>query len=178
MELRDIYDINREKTGDIKEISYRLKEDEYLLSVHICIFNSKDEMLIQKRQSNMKTWKNKWELTSGGLVSAGENSNIAGEREIFEELGIKIDLKNIRPHLTLNFPKGFDDIFLVNMDLEIEDLILQEDEVKEVKWASYDEIIDMIDKKEFVPYYHSIIKMLFDIRNSYSSYSNEEDKFK
>lgn len=80
------------------------------LVVHACIFNSDGEVLIQQRQSFKDGWPNKWDVTVGGRAIAGDDSGAAIERELFEELGLKINLRNRRPHLTVNFNGGFDDI--------------------------------------------------------------------
>ncbi len=45
MELWDIYDIDRNKTDKIMERGAKFNEGDYHLAVHICIFNSKGEMI-------------------------------------------------------------------------------------------------------------------------------------
>ncbi|WP_406543560.1 hypothetical protein [Clostridium ljungdahlii] len=84
-----------------------------------------------------------------------------------EELGIKINLQDIRPHLTINFDNGFDDVYLIQKDIDIVDLTLQYEEVKCVKWASKEEIFSMIDSGEFISYYKSLIQLFFDSKNQY-----------
>ena len=42
------------------------------------------------------------------------------------------------------------------------ELSLQENEVLAVKWVKSDEIMDMIDRDEFVPYPKSYIRLIFD----------------
>lgn len=46
-------------------------------------------------------------------------------RELEEEIGLKLDLSNTRPHLTVNFDEGFDDIYLVEADIDLDELTLQ-----------------------------------------------------
>ena len=152
MEYWDIYDVERKKTG--KEIvrGEELKENEYHLVVHACIFNSNGEMLIQQRQSFKDGWPNMWDLTCGGSAIKGETSQMAVKRELFEELGIEIDINNIRPNFTVNFDKGFNDIYLINKDIDLTTLKFQYEEVQNAKWASREEIISMILKGEFIPF--------------------------
>lgn len=171
MEIWDIYDKYRNRTGKTTSDKSKLGKEGYHLVVHICIFNSKGEMLVQQRQSNSKHWGDHWDLSAGGSALSGELSYETAERETLEEIGIKLDLKNIRPHLSLNFPRGFDDVFLIEKDIEIENLVLQEEEVKDIKWASREDIVKMIEDDEFVPYYISYINMLFDIRKSYRTHT-------
>lgn len=110
-----------------------------------------------------------WDITVGGSAIQGDNSQSAAERELFEEIGLKIDLTNIRPHITVNFTKGFDDYYLIEQDIDINELSLQYEEVQKVKWASKEEIFSMIDDGQFIPYYKSLIQLLFDNRKQYGS---------
>jgi len=167
MELWDIYDIARNKTNRAMVRGEDFNKGDYHMVVHICIFNSKGEMLIQQRQQFKEGWPNMWDITVGGSAIKGDTSQMAVERELLEELGIKINMQNIRPHLTINFDNGFDDVYLIQKDIDIADLTLQYEEVQYVKWASKEEIFSMIDSGEFIPYYQSLIQLFFDIKNQY-----------
>ncbi len=162
----DIYDRNRIKTGRTIERGNKLESGDYRLVIHVCIFNSKGEMLVQQRQPWKKGWPNMWDFSVGGCVVAGEDSNTSAEREVFEELGYKLDLSEERPYLTIDFENGFNDFFIVKRDIDINSLTLQEGEVKDAKWASREDILKMLDKGKFVPYYSSFINLIFDIKES------------
>lgn len=167
-EIIDIYDKHRQKTGKtIQRINIsEQQKGEYRLVVHVCIFNSAGEMLIQQRQPFKRIFPDKWDITAGGAVMSGETSERAGERELFEETGLKVSLKEIHPSASLNFYDGFNDFYLVEKDdIDIENLHLQYEEVKAVKWATKQQIFDMIDTGEFIPYNKGIIEMLFFKRN-------------
>lgn len=170
MELWDIYDIDRIKTDRTMVRGEAFKDGDYHLVVHICIFNSKGEMLIQQRQSFKDGWPNMWDISVGGSAVQGDNSQTAAEREVLEELGIKLDLQGVRPHLTINYDTGFDDFYLIEKDIELSELKLQYEEVQNAKWASKEEILEMLEKEEFIPYYASLINLLFDTRKSYGSH--------
>jgi isopentenyldiphosphate isomerase len=144
-------------------------EEEYHMVVHVCIFNSRNEMLIQQRQPFKEGWPDMWDVTVGGSAIVGESSQAAAERELFEEIGYKIDLSHIRPHLTVNFEVGFDDYYLVENEVNIGILKLQFEEVQKVKWASRNEILAMIDNSEFIPYHKNLIKLFFDIRKKFGA---------
>lgn len=165
MEQFDIYDINRQKT-DRKGIrgEYTAPEDMRLV-VHICIFNTKGEMLIQHRQPFKKGWSGLWDISVGGSAISGDDSLMAAHREIMEELGLDLTI-NHRPNFNINFDGGFDDFYLVNWDGDISALNLQYEEVESVKWATRQEILSMIADGTFVPYYPSLINMIFDMKNS------------
>lgn len=173
MEYWDIYDINRKKTGKTMVRGDDFPDGAYHLVVHICIFNAEGEMLIQQRQPFKEGWPNMWDISVGGSAIAGDTSQKAAEREVREELGIEIDLKGVRPHLTINFDRGFDDIYLIEKNVDISELRLQPEEVQNVKWAGRKEILSMIEKGEFIPYYPELIKLFFEIRKKYGCISKE-----
>ncbi len=108
----------------------KIKENRYHLAVHICIFNKQGEMLIQHRQPFKSGWSDLWDITVGGSAVSGGTSQTAAEREVLEEIGYKLDLSNIRPSFTINFQNGFNDIYLVEREIEIDALKLQYEEVK------------------------------------------------
>ncbi len=143
---------------------------EYRLAVHVCIFNEKGEMLIQQRQPFKDGWPNMWDLSVGGCAQRGDTSQDAAEREAAEELGLHLDLQGIRPHITVNFYGGFDDIYLLEKEVDIDRLNLQYEEVQKVKWASVNEICAKIEEGTFIPYYPSLIRLLFDMRKQYGGY--------
>ena len=55
-----------------------------------------------------------------------------------------------------------DSIYIIRGDYDLTDLRLQQSEVLAARWACADEIMDMIDSEEFVPYHKSYIQLLFD----------------
>ena len=167
MELWDVYDMDRNKMNRTMVRGEAFNDGDYHLVVHVCIFNSKGEMLIQQRQPFKEGWPNMCDISVGGSAIQGDSSQTAAEREVLEELGIKLDLQGVRPHFTINFDRGFDDIYLVEKDISLCQLKLQYEEVQNATWASKEEILSMIDQGEFIPYYASLIHLLFDCRKSY-----------
>ncbi len=165
MEIWDLYDKERVKTGETVIRGRKFNSDRYRVVVHICIFNSDGKILIQHRQPFKKGWSNLWDISVGGHIISGETSSQGAEREVFEELGYKINLENIRPSLTINFDSGFDDIYIIKSDVDIGSLSLQYEEVSEVKWASVNEIFSMIDNGTFIPYHKSYIQILYDMKD-------------
>lgn len=113
MELWDIYNRDKTKTNKTMVRGEKFEKGAYHLVVHACIFNSKYEMLIQQRQPFKSGWPNMWDITVGVSALSGESSQTAIERELFEEIGLKIHLQDVQPHLTINFNEGFDDVYLI-----------------------------------------------------------------
>ena len=138
--------------------------DRYRLAIHVCLFNHEGSLLIQQRQPFKRKWSGLWDLSVAGSALCGENSQKAAERETLEELGLKIDLTFCRPALTVHWDKGFDDVFILTMDIDTKSLKLQEEEVESVRWSSLEEILMMIDSGIFIPYEKSFVELLFRLR--------------
>ncbi len=161
LEKWDIYNQDRIKDNLVISEKTKLKPGQFRLIVHVCIFNLKNEMLIQKRSKNKTLYPNLWDVSVSGSVLAGEDTRMAGERETFEELGYNLSLENERVSMTFNFDEGFDDFFLVKRDFDIKNLNLDKNEVTDVMWASEKEILSMLTKNTFLPYHKSFINLLF-----------------
>lgn len=174
MEIWDVYNRDRALVHKTMCRGEAFEHGAYHLVVHICIFNVADELLIQQRQSFKNGWPGMWDVTVGGSAVSGETSYSAAEREVLEELGYRIDLANVRPSLTVNFENGFDDFYLVEGDADISRLRLQYEEVKQIRWASKNDILSLIDSQVFIPYHKSLIELLFDMRKQMGAHRSEE----
>ena len=160
VEFFDLYDADRLPTGESLLRGTPTPDGKYRLLVHACVFNSKNEMLIQQRQ-NTKKWPNLWDLTSGGHVTAGEGTRTSAYRELLEEVGLDIDFTGVRPAVTVAFKDGWDDFYVVHSDEKAEDLVIQLDEVQAVKWATLEEVLRLRENDEFMPYTKSFLEYLF-----------------
>ncbi len=162
MEQWDLFNEDRTPTGKIINKGEKIEGRLCRQVVHVIIFNDNNEMLIQQRQSGRKLWPEMWDVSVGGSSIAGETQVQAAERETLEELGIKVDLSEERPYFTINFNNGFDDFFIIKKNIDLASITMQLEEVKDYKWASYDEIMAMVENEQFIPYYKSVIPFLFD----------------
>lgn len=151
-EIWDLYDENRNLMGKQHFRGEPLSEGEYHLVVHICIFNSENQLLIQQRQRFKEGWPGMWDFSAGGSACKGETSLMAAERETREELGLDLNLKTERPVFTIHFKEGFDDYYIVTRSVDIETLTLQESEVAAVKWVDHQEATAMVATGEMIPY--------------------------
>ena len=167
MELVDLYDENRLPLGKTAERSAPRAPGEYRMVVHVCVFDRRGRLLIQQRTRSKFIFPNLWDVSVGGGVDAGETSRRGAEREVREELGVSLDLSGLRPSVTVNFDGGFDDFYILTKDLSIEGLTLQEEEVQAVRWASLEEILDMLGREAFIPYPESFLRFLFDMRKQF-----------
>jgi isopentenyldiphosphate isomerase len=151
MSLIDVLDKNGNKTGKIVELDEVHRIGYWHRGIDVWILNSKGELLVQKRSAKKKSNPNLWAVASvAGHVDAGEDSLIAALREIEEEIGVNLngeDLIKIYSYteqLVLNNGKfidnEFDESFLVEKDLLLNDLVLQEEEVSDVKYVWFEDL--------------------------------------
>ncbi len=162
MEIWDILDINGRKIGKTTQKGQRLKEGQYHLVVHIWIFNSKGETLIQKRADHLNNLPGLWAVT-GGSVIQGEDSLTAIKRETKEELGIHIQPKP--GPIRYQWRNILTDIWLAKKDIDLKDMVLQKEEVSDAKWVSQEKLKQMIAKGEF----HRYEKEYFETMKKYWS---------
>lgn len=174
MELFDLYTADRVKTGRTMVRGDAVPEGCYRIVVHVCIFDPEGRMLIQQRQPFKEGWSNMWDITVGGSAVAGDTSRTAAERETREEIGLSIDLTDVRPSLTLYWEHGFDDYYLLTRDVDPDTLHLQYEEVQAVRWATREEILRMIDDGEFIPYEKGLIDLLFFQRNHRGAHTRRD----
>lgn len=162
MELVDLYDENRIPLGRTAQRYSRREKGTYRLIVHICIFDRKNRLLIQRRAKEKRLWSEKWDLSAAGGVSAGETTRAAAQREVGEELGLSLDLTGVRALCTVNFATGFDDYFVIRREVDLSALRLQQEEVSDVRWATRKEVLSMVRRGEFINYPESFLGYLFD----------------
>lgn len=160
-ELRDIYDRNKQLTGKVRDRMESLAEDEYFLVAYVCIINSRQQMLIQKRQTDKQSCPDMWDFSVGGCALTGETSREAAQRELYEELGYRYDFSGKELDFWIPHKNAFFDIYLLHEDINEEQLVIQESELQEIRWASRQEILDMIRRGEFVPYDEETVSRCF-----------------
>ena len=149
MEIVDKFNNKRQPLNKTSE-RYEKIDGEYKLSMHVWIQNDKGEFLIQKRSPSKKVFPNFWSITGGG-VDSGESTLDTVFRECKEELGIIAEEKNLELILSIKRKSDFVDIYLLKHNIELKDIVMQEEELTDVKWATLSEIKAMIKANEFAP---------------------------
>ena len=162
MELLDLYTSDRQRTGQTMERWSPVPEGMSRLVVHICVFNSKGQLLIQHRQPWKRGWSGLWDLSAGGAADAGESSQTAAERELREEIGVEASFQGVRPALSVAFREGYDDIYVLERDLDLSSLTFQPEEVSEAAWADREEVLALEAAGQFLPYQRHLLEFLFD----------------
>ena len=153
VELWDVLDKEGNRTGRIQERGW-MQPGNYHLIVNVWIKNKKGKFLIAKRTPN-KRWPNLWGTTIGSAVK-GDDSLTTAIKEAEEELGVSLTPNRGRlfKRYRNEFPGDcgeFIDVWLFGQEVDINKVILKADETCDVKWASREDIMNMIKNKEFIP---------------------------
>lgn len=160
MELIDVYDSSRNRTGRVVD-RHLIWKGAYRLIAHACVFDDSGRMLVQRRSSKKRSLPGYWDVSAGGQVGAGEDSEEGASRELFEELGLRRRFSEEDRVCTVRFDHGFDDYYITGSRRD-DSLLLQGDEVSEVSWCTCGEIERMIDDRVFIQYRPEFIRGLFD----------------
>ena len=174
MERFDLYDSRRRFTGRTIARGEDVPDGLRRLVVHVCVFNQKGEMLIQQRQPFKEGWPNLWDVSVGGGVQAGESTQQAAQRELQEELGLEFDFENETPMLTTTFRKGFDDLYIIHLEPDLDTLRLQPEEVQAVRWAGRDEVLAMIENGTFIPYSRPFMEYVFFRHDHWGNFDTDK----
>ena len=145
MEYRDLYDKDRNLTGKIIAKGEEIPNGYYIRVVVCFMENSEGKFLMQKR-SELKD--GKWG-TTGGHPKSGEDSLTGMHTEILEELGLDINKEELKLVTTEQDNKIICDIYHLKKDIDLNDIIMQESEVADVKYLTLEEIEDLYEKGEF-----------------------------
>lgn len=147
MEIRDLYDENKILTGETIEKGKDIPKGRYYITVAVWIQNSNDEFLLQLTvPSKYHRWS-----TTGGHPTTGQSSLDGIVTEIKEELGIDVDRNKLELFKTIKTEDDFVDLYYLKMDINVDDIVVQEEEVEDVKWATVTDIKKMIEDDVFLP---------------------------
>ncbi len=148
-ELWDIYDENRQPTGRIHRRGDPMQPGDYHLCVHVWMLSSRGQFLITKRSPN-KGFPNMWEST-GGSALAGDDSLTAAMREVQEETGLTLDPEKGEIVMERWGDNYVCDVWLFRQDFDLKDVVLQEGETCDVRYADPEKILKMAEEGDFVP---------------------------
>ena len=153
MEIFDVLNEYGEFTGKTATREECHKKGYWHRAVYAFIIDDKGNVLLQKRSASKKLWPNLWDATVGGHVDSGEFGRQALIREAKEELGIQIvdeDIKYLLGSTSVNIKgdivnKHYNECYLITKSIDISDIVLQKEEVAEVKYFSKEELIKRIN---------------------------------
>lgn len=155
MEYLDIVDENDNVIWiNTRKESYLNKTTNRIISVWV--FNSKWEILLQKRSKTCSFMPEAWSMSAGWHVSSWENYIEAAKKELYEELGIEAELdfidKYYADRLEINWNLNKDDkshfcfhsVYKTIYDWEFNFLREDNDEVDEIRFFDLSELREFI----------------------------------
>ena len=95
MEMREIFTRDGKPTGKTIEKHAQRNADEYLLHTLVILRNREGKYMLQQRSLKARFFAGLWDTTGGG-VQAGETSRQAAVREVYEELGVTVEERDLR----------------------------------------------------------------------------------
>ena len=154
MEYFDVLNEFGEYTNEVASREECHKKGLWHKAVVVFIVSSDNKkVLLQQRSSTKKLWPNLWDITAGGHTLSGELGWQAVIREAKEELGIDIDknfLEFIGATTSINekgdiINKHYNEYYIVHSDLDINNIVLQKEEVQDIKWFDKKELLAKIN---------------------------------
>ena len=143
MELIDVYDENNNYLRIAKDRDEVHERKLWHHHVSAWIMNNNGEVLLQQRALSKKKNPGKWSRT-GGHVDSKETCDEAIKREIYEEIGLLVDDKDIN---NIEIFKSIDPLenyysygYIFFTDKKEDEFILQKEEVNKVKYFSIEEL--------------------------------------
>ena len=137
MEIWDLYDENRQLTGETMVRGDAAPKGRYHLVVDALFLNSKGETLLQRRAKDKENMPDIWSVV-GGSVTAGEDSRQGIIRETEEEMGFTPDMSGARIMMSECREHGkapfFRDVWLIRQDIGLEEMTYQPEEVQDGMW--------------------------------------------
>ena len=165
-EMFDILDENGNKMGTTANKKEVHERGFWHSAVHIWIYNSKGEILLQKRAEDKDYWPGKWDISAAGHISSGEKPEQTAIREIKEELGITAKFSDLiwvgtkkhsmyKPEMNYH-NNEINHIWLYRFDGNISEMTMADGEVEKVKFMPLDtferEVNDPNLKEKYVPH--------------------------
>ena len=159
MELLDIVDELGKPTGETVERSLAHSKGILHRTSHVWLvrkYNSKLQILLQKRSSNKDSHPNCYDISSAGHIPSGIGFKESAIRELKEELGVNATTEDLIYagvrrikfqaifHNQLFVDNQISNVYVLWCDLNEEDFIVQKEELSEVRWFDFDECYQMV----------------------------------
>lgn len=137
--------IGRERRADVH------RRDLLHRAIHIFLWNTRGELLLQKRSALKDVAPNTWDSSAAGHLGTGEDYDPAATREVVEELGVSPTLTRARK-FDARAELGWEFVWLYEGKSE-GPFQFPESEISELRWWSPGEITDAVKARpgEFAP---------------------------
>lgn len=174
-ELVDMVDENGIVSGLTCKKSEAHRNGYWHPCINVWLFTKDSELLIQKRVDTKDTFPSLWDVSVAGHIGAGEQPLASAQRELFEEIGLIIGAGELMEigtysstyrHSDILVDKEFQYVHIAELTVSIDELILQKEEVAELKLLPISKLKnDVMGSKEkgyFVPYSQEYFNMVFN----------------
>ena len=179
-EFLDVMNNKNNPLGIIKSRKEIHKDGDWHKASHVWILNEKNQILCQKRSHNKEWFPDRWDMTFGGHVRAGESYESAAITELSEELGISvkvndleflmdfvIDKKDVRKW-TLN--REFLKVYFLRTKKAVSEFKIQKTEISEMRYFDIIKLKTLLNKRseiKFIPeneYYLLVLNKIQSIK--------------
>ncbi|MEM8762793.1 MAG: NUDIX domain-containing protein [Bacteroidota bacterium] len=125
-------------------------------TVHIWCYDPQGLILLQQRGKHKKTFPLLWDVSVAGHVGAGESMEVGAEREVFEEIGVSIQVQKLEKlkifktehrHSEILFDREFNHTFLYPLP-QTTTLTPQASEVEALKWFTIVDFEKMVSEND------------------------------
>jgi len=149
-------------------IAEAMQNNDWRRVVRVFLLDEQGRVLLQKRGAHMNAYPGCWDQSAGGHVDVGETDLQAAERELFEEVGVRVSLIEVMTGLRSTIPedKAISSVYVATIAADTA-FVIDHEEVSEVCWVSIEELEAMFAKtpKQFPPlfieiWHHSRDKIL------------------
>ena len=155
-DLIDVLSSTGLRTGEILSRKEVHRLGKYHRAIHLYLFNSKNEILLQKRAPSVDQGAGVFTISVLGHVDAGEFSSATVRREVEEELGI--DASQLKFDFLFSFfqeafvsetyiERQFSDVYVTYTDLDIDLIKFDRSEVAELKFVPFESFLEMVSNK-------------------------------
>ncbi len=174
-ELVDILDDKGNRTGATAMKSMAHRKGLFHPTVHIWFYNQHGQVLLQQRGKDKESHPLLWDVSVAGHVGAGENLEDSALREVFEEIGLTIEKKDLEKIGVFKSVQKigaaqtdceFHHTYLSELRVALQQLKKQESEVADLALVPLTRLAEetwgMANPKKYVPhgtsYYKTIVK--------------------
>ncbi|WP_400079006.1 NUDIX domain-containing protein [Winogradskyella sp. R77965] len=177
-EYIDIVNSSGEPTGKTALKSEAHKNGWYHNTIHLWLYTSKGEILLQQRSHKKEIHPLLWDVSAAGHIDAGESFINAALRETKEEVGLTLKAENVQKIGTFlhetNYgtiqDNEFHQVYIAELKIELNQLIPQPQEVEALKLVSFNEFENLLKHSEtnnhFIPsntsYYIFVLNTIKD----------------
>ncbi|MEK6876154.1 MAG: NUDIX domain-containing protein [Nanoarchaeota archaeon] len=169
--MEEVLDVVNEKDQFVRKASRKeVREKALMYRVsRVIILNKEKKFLVQKRSMQKDIYPGQWDIGVAGTVSSGDGYAGTAMRELMEELGI-VGISNIQLMHSFLFKikhHSLEDnsickVYKLNYD---EKLVMQREEIEEIKFLAAGEVKKLIAEEPFHPVGAIIFKKYLELKN-------------